>query len=63
MLCPPLWEKERGRSQGEPFFKEVGVMLRFGLKFIQGFSCLQVEEVKVETDATHLPCPLNVGAM
>lgn len=38
-------------------------MLRFGSKFVQGFSGLQIEEMKVEIGATHLPCPLNVGVM
>lgn len=63
MPCPPLWEKERDRIQGGACFGEAGVMLRFGSKFVQGFSGLQIEEMKVEIGATHLPCPLNVGVM
>jgi len=55
MPCHQQRENRRGRRQDRSCLGEARVILGFGSQADQGFSGLQLEEVKVLTSTSHLP--------
>lgn len=55
MPCRQQQEERRGRRLHKSCLGDAWVMLGFGSQADQGFSGLQLEEVKVVSSASHLP--------